>query len=287
MPSLQEDVLYKLKELLSNIPTYLSSWPHVAAPLYPFLGLLRLLSKGHLLLQMGRNILLSTALASGYIFFSFAPTLYIVRSPWLSWLVPFKSYAKAILRLSASLLRILTESINLPDVVAHIEKIDTDWWFALLLVMIQGAMFTNFILGWRIRADARRISENRREARGGEAPREMQLIREQIYQTGWTYRITRGIIKRILLFPLYSVPLFGQILYAYSTGDYVGHELISALDPEMSRHLKNHHSWSLKAFGAVAGLLRAIPVLGFIFQVSNSVGAAMWLVALQTHEKKE
>ncbi|BFZ59849.1 hypothetical protein YB2330_000870 [Saitoella coloradoensis] len=287
-----------------DIPTTLR------APLYPLLGIPRLLTTSTLLKPIAFTSAITAGVTGVWVKYAFGPTLYLVRSEWFGWLIPFKSYTRimgGVFWRGVDLVKyVFAPSSGMErwgfGVLDRVRALDTQWWMAVVFTLIQAGVVVNYLVGWRIRAEAEKVghavlaaerAKNRNRTPSSAAAVEKEVEEKEVekpttpapkpkHKGNWIMRYTVNQLKSLLMTPIYAIPLFGQLLYAYTRAPQIAASYLIPLDPVLARRLLNDpkEEWSVRGFGIVAGMLSGIPILGSLFRVGSMVGGAMLLADL-------
>ncbi|KAI0781672.1 hypothetical protein BC629DRAFT_576755 [Irpex lacteus] len=95
---------------------------------------------------------------------------------------------------------------------------------------------------------------------------------------------------KLLLTPVHLVPAFGIVISAWlrglGTASYLHRPYFKAkhMSEDQVATFIQERKWDYRAFGFTAALLEGIPLIGFIFTISNQIGAAMWAHDLEKRQ---
>ncbi|KAI0086817.1 hypothetical protein BDY19DRAFT_907993 [Irpex rosettiformis] len=95
---------------------------------------------------------------------------------------------------------------------------------------------------------------------------------------------------KLLLAPLHLIPAVGIIISAWlrglGTASYLHKPYFKAkgMSKEQVATFIQERKWDYRAFGFTAAVLEGIPLIGFIFTISNQIGAAMWAHDLEKRQ---
>ncbi|ODQ54252.1 hypothetical protein SAICODRAFT_6535 [Saitoella complicata NRRL Y-17804] len=276
------------------------------APLYPLLGIPRLLTTSTLLKPIAFTSAIAAGVTGVWVKYAFGPTLYLVRSEWFGWLIPFKSYTKIMGQIfwrGVDLVKYVSSSSTNSKleqwgfgVLDKMRALDTQWWMAVVFTLIQAGVVVNYLVGWRIRAEAAKVghavlaaerAKNRTSSSSTvKAVEEKEVVKPTPapkQKGNWIMRYTVNQIKSLLMTPIYAIPVLGQLLYAYTRAPQIASSYLLPLDPVLARRLLNDpkEEWSVRGFGLVAGMLGGVPILGSLFRVGSMVGGAMLLAEVE------
>jgi hypothetical protein len=92
----------------------------------------------------------------------------------------------------------------------------------------------------------------------------------------------------LLTLPLAFIPFIGWALFVYLNSTKTAKLYVSAYlrrgrgitTNELRAQVVDNHEAEFNSFGAVALLLEQVPIAGTLFQVTNFVGAALWVEKL-------
>lgn len=115
--------------------------------------------------------------------------------------------------------------------------------------------------------------------------------------TSFIWSIPRGLILPYLIVKLIctallgSIPYIGTFLVAYIKAPTKGLQAharyftLKGYDHEMIKTIYKQRKGEYLGFGLVANLLETIPILSLLFMFTNTIGAALWAVAIESKKK--
>ena len=98
-----------------------------------------------------------------------------------------------------------------------------------------------------------------------------------------------GVIAQYLLtLPLAFIPFIGWAIFVYINAAKTAKSYVTPYlkrgrgltTNELKRKVVERHEAEFNSFGAVALLLEQVPIVGALFQITNFVGAALWVEKL-------
>ncbi|KAI0698014.1 hypothetical protein BC835DRAFT_1405525 [Cytidiella melzeri] len=98
------------------------------------------------------------------------------------------------------------------------------------------------------------------------------------------------IAVKMMLTPLHLVPAVGIIISAWmrglGTASYLHKPYFKSkgMSEEQVATFIEERKWDYRAFGFTAALLEGLPLIGFVFTISNQIGAAMWAHDLEKRQ---
>ena len=98
----------------------------------------------------------------------------------------------------------------------------------------------------------------------------------------------RAITQYLLTLPLAFIPFVGWALFVYLNAAKTAKSYVApylrrgrGLTTDQSKNqIADLHEAEFNSFGAVALLLEQVPIVGALFQITNFVGAALWVEKL-------
>lgn len=100
------------------------------------------------------------------------------------------------------------------------------------------------------------------------------------------------VAKALFRLSMRFVPLIGPVALVISDGPRYSRELharyfdLRALDDSQKRQFVRERRGQYMGFGIVATGLESIPLMGIFFSFTNTVGAALWAVALEKERRE-
>ena len=99
-----------------------------------------------------------------------------------------------------------------------------------------------------------------------------------------------AIVQYLLTLPLAFIPFIGWALFIYLNATKTAKSYLTPYlrrgrgltTDELRAQVVDEHEAEFNSFGAVALLLEQVPIVGAVFQITNFVGAALWVEKLDS-----
>lgn len=243
--------------------------------LYPLFGIHRLCSD----FSVAKPIVYSTTIAllqsgiitGGYVYVSFK---------YVHWFV-----TRHLLNFSYFNLRPLFRAIQTVSGQSLTAE-QCEWYTAGLLTLFQAAILSNSLIGYKIRAQGKRAGDAvlATKSRRKQVPVVVRENQELGYAGNFLWRFIKNSLWNTLILPIYAVPVAGQLIYAFIRAPSITSNYLSMFN---SYDLAKSHRYGVIGFGIIAGLLSALPFIGHLFHITNSVGIALWIQDLENQDEEE
>ncbi|KAF8529711.1 hypothetical protein BU17DRAFT_24936, partial [Hysterangium stoloniferum] len=171
----------------------------------------------------------------------------------------------------------------------------------VMFLSSQVNMILTFFLSRNLRTAADRAWDLTVQSRGkgpdfwGPYVEEWQVPPQVVEGGKWWHkwvsnRITRIVIRKVLLAPLDLYPFVGILISSWlksiGTARYLHRSYFSSkkMTPHQIALFMEERKWGYRVFGFTASLLEGFPIVGLGFRISNRIGAAMWAHDLEKRQ---